>query len=447
MICRWSFGISLVCLAASASAAARLEVLASLDAEREILDVRTCSDVPVELRADQRALRFATATLDGQRIEQRRIRIGPGNCLTSAVDLSRLAAADRFALGGQRNLYYRLAAGDWLWRPREIDPDSRLRFVLPPGWSASVPWPSVGQNVYRYGTTPADWPALTAFGRFEIERIPVKGGHLRLAVLPLASAAARAELRDWFTAAARTYFANSGGLPVNDVQVFVAPLPGVKSALPWGEVQRGGLPAVHLYVGADAGLEAWRDDWTLAHELAHLQHPYLGERGRWLAEGLASYHQNVWRARSGDLRPEEAYSRLLAGFARGRAVAPGEALATLGRGWSNTMRIYWSGAAFWFETDLRLHTQGDSLDALLLRYRANGIAHDRRIEPEAFIADLDALAPEAGIANRYATYRRLTHFPDLGEARALLGISTPDGLPATMPQHEQLIAILAARHD
>src|SRR5690349_3931578 len=65
------------------------------------------------------------------------------------------------------------------------------------------------------------------------------------------------------------------------------------------------------------------DDWTAVHELSHLMHPYLGDRGTWLAEGLATYYQNVLRARSGMLTPAQAWDRLYQGFKRG-AKTPGD---------------------------------------------------------------------------------------------------------------------------
>ena len=96
-------------------------------------------------------------------------------------------------------------------------------------------------------------------------------------------------------------------------------------------------------------------------------------------------------ARAGDLTAQEAWRKLLAGFARGRAVAPGEQLANIERGWSNTMRVYWSGAAYWFESDLAMRAVGSSLDEVLQRYRRAGIALEQRVEPADFVAALDAI--------------------------------------------------------
>ncbi len=444
---RWSATV-LFALAANAAAAPRLDYTATIDSQTETLTLQLCSAnaTTLDLRgAAQFATRIETPTGD-VRVERRvRVVLPDHGCATITTDLRAAGQADRYRLGRERGLYYRLAAEQWLWRPAHIAADSTLRFRLPKAWSASVPW-AENRGVYRLGATPSGWPALTVFGRFEVERVPVPGGELRLAMLPLSDTATRAAMHEWLVDSARRYFA-AGGLPVANPQVLVVPLPGVKSAVPWGQIQRGGAPAVHLYVGAEAGGDAWREDWTLAHELAHLQHPYLGERGRWLAEGLASYHQNVWRARAGDLTAQAAWRRLLAGFARGRAVAPGEQLASIERGWSNTMRVYWSGAAYWFESDLAMRAVGSSLDEVLQRYRRAGLALERRVEPADFIAALDAIEPRGGLRRRYDQYLALSSFPPLLEARAALILGAPELWPDEMPDHPWLKAIFAPQKE
>ncbi len=423
--------------------ATKLDYTANLDADAETLALRICGDAGarLDLRSASRFVVSVEPAADAQGAGRIRLTLPANRCAIITTDLRAAGNADRFRLGRERGVYYRLAADQWLWRPRQLDPMSSLRFALPAGWSASVPWRADAGGTHRLGNSPGSWPALTVFGRFAVERVVVPGGELRLAMLPLGDADARAAMRDWLIESSRRYFAAAGGLPVASPQIFVAPLPGVRSAVPWGEVQRGGAPGVLLYVGAEAGADAWRGDWTLAHELAHLQHPYLGEHGRWLAEGLGSYHQNVWRARAGHMTRDEAWQKLLSGFARGRAVGPGEALASIGRGWGTTMRVYWSGAAFWFESDLALRAAGSSLDQVLQRYRGAGMRFDRRVEPGDFIAALDSLEPRGGLQRRYDEYLMLASFPTLREARTLLKLAAPDRWPDTLPDHPILHAI------
>ena len=46
--------------------------------------------------------------------------------------------------------------------------------------------------------------------------------------------------------------------------------------------------------------------------------PYISSRDRWLSEGLASYYQNVLRARDGRLTDTQAWQLLYEGFQRGK---------------------------------------------------------------------------------------------------------------------------------
>src|SRR5690606_27411875 len=152
----------------------------------------------------------------------------------------------------------------------------------------------------------------------------------------------------------------------------------------------------------------WRADWTATHEFAHLLHPFLGDRGRWLSEGLASYYQNVLRARSGELSEEEAWEKLSQGFARGRAATSEQADPLEQVSWErqrgSTMRVYWSGAAYWLERDLALRRQGDTLDQVLARFAIGHLPAERRWNPEEFIAALENIAPGADWLASYRSH-------------------------------------------
>jgi hypothetical protein len=349
---------------------------------------------------------------DGDRIEARDWLAG--ECLDLHIDVLAAGRADRYGLGYREGSFLRLSPLRWLWRPRQLDADSRLRLQLPPGWNASLPWAPQADGSYRLGATPGDWPAAAAFGRFTEHAVALPGGTLRLAHLPLA--ASEADTRRWIDAVAGDLLHAYGRLPLADVQVLVVPLPGVRSPVPWGQVTRGGGSAVHLFIGAEAGQAGWRADWTATHEFAHLLHPFMGDAGRWLGEGLASYYQNVLRARSGALSADEALSRLRAGFDRGRRATPADAppLAEVARTRQrgSTMRIYWAGAAFWLEADIALRRRGDSLDLVLARFADAHLPSERRWTPEAFMETLQQLAPEGDWQQRFAAHAAARRFPD-----------------------------------
>lgn len=434
-------------IALPAAAAPRWEFLFDWPDETAPARLQACSDVVaprVQLRSEGGG-RYLLAAVrrSGAPLQQRGDHIEAhdwqaGECLDLRIDVRAAGRADRYGLGYREGRFLRLSPLRWLWRPQQLDADSRLRLRLPAGWNASLPWTPQADGSVRLGATPGDWPAVAAFGRFTEQAVALPGGTLRVARLPLA--AGEADTRRWLAAVADDLLHAYGRLPLDDAQVLVVPLPGVRSPVPWGQVTRGGGSAVHLFVGADAGYAGWRADWTATHEFAHLLHPFMGDAGRWLGEGLASYYQNVLRARSGALSADEALARLRAGFERGRRATPADAPtlahASRMRERGSTMRVYWAGAAFWLEADVALRRQGDSLDRVLDRFAALHLPTERRWTPEAFIDALQQLAPDADWQQRYATFASARQFPD----------SEPQ-LRALAATHDRAAAILRAHAD
>lgn len=250
---------------------------------------------------------------------------------------------------------------------------------------------------------------------------------LRIEVDGVDDPARRAMLVDWAEEAARATVLPSGRFPLASAQARIVEIDSRDpSPVPWGQTRRDDDVAVLLFVRRGADREALRADWTAVHEFAHLAHPYLGDRGRWLAEGLASYQQNVLRARAGLTTPEDAWTKLDAGFRRGEAASAGTPLGRLGRG--STMRVYWAGAAYWLEMDLRLRRHhGSSLQAVLDGYARcclDGTAH---VAPEDFVSALDRVAGTDLFVRRYRDYAAGTTFPSLHDSYAALGIVRDGG--------------------
>ena len=264
-----------------------------------------------------------------------------------------------------------------------------------------------------------------AVARVDETRLVQAGGTtLRIDVAGVADPGRRAMLMDWAEEAARATVLPSRRFPLDAAQTRIVEIDSRDpSPVPWGQTRRDDDVAVLLFVRRDAGRDALRADWTAVHEFAHLAHPYLGDRGRWLAEGLASYQQNVLRARAGLTGAEAAWTALDAGFRRGEAAGTGAPLAQAGRGRGATMRIYWAGAAYWLEMDLRLRRDHrSSLQTVLDGYARcclDGTAH---VAPEAFVAALDRIAGTTLFAPRYRTYAASTDFPPLDDRYAALGI-------------------------
>ena len=248
---------------------------------------------------------------------------------------------------------------------------------------------------------------------------------LRVEIVDVDDPARVRMLQRWIREAAEAAKTQSGRYPLRDAYVRIEETDSADdSPVPWGHTRRRGEAGVLLYVRRDATYENLRADWTAVHELSHLFHPYLGDSGRWLAEGLASYFQNVLRARAGMLDPEEAWRRLDAGFRRGETASTGTRLDAMGRGRGGTMRVYWAGAAYWLEVDLALRRDfGTSLDAVLDRYASCCLQGTDSLPPQDFVSMLDRVAGNGTFSALYRRYAASREFPSFADAYAQLGIS------------------------
>jgi hypothetical protein len=353
-----------------------------------------------------------------------------GECATFVVDLEAAARLGQGRVRGVGGDALLVQPQHWLWLPDARGDDATIAFELPVGSGVSVPWrrlPDVDDRpTYALDTDPLDGPALSAFGAFEERVLQRPGGVLRVSVLAPTGSELSRRMHAWIEGIADVALTANGRLALRDAQVLVVPLAGSSAATPWGEVQRGGGSALHLYPGADATLATLRRDWTATHEISHLLHPWLGTRGRWLGEGLASYYQNVLRARAGWLARDAAVESLRAGFERGRrqAASAGTTVVEASRAMHDThdfMHVYWSGAAYWLTVDARLRRgHGIALDDVLARYSACCLRGGDVSTPERFVATLDRLSGTREFSVEFERAARATAFPAARELDALL---------------------------
>jgi predicted metalloprotease with PDZ domain len=154
--------------------------------------------------------------------------------------------------------------------------------------------------------------------------------------------------------------------------------------------------------------------------------PYVSSRDRWLSEGLASYYQNVLRARDGRLSEQEAWQRMHAGFERGRRATRKETLSEATRsGWRSTMRVYWSGAAMMLKADSRLRALSDgeqSLDSALEMLSKCCMARGRSWRARDLFAELDRLTGYTIFSDLYDDHVLDNEFPDVQSTFTKLGI-------------------------
>jgi hypothetical protein len=437
---RLRFVLSVLLLPSIASAAAPTYAL-RYDAATETMSVRICiaqSADTVRFAADANAAQAikGLARDGGGAVEfvdggWTALAWRAGECLDYRALLSRVADSGRRG-GGSR------VGGDlvtdpdrWLLRVPDAE-EAEVRVEMPAGYSISAPWrplPSDGTaQHFRIAPTPPDWLARVAIGRFAPKRVELPGGTLRVALLDGADATQAANLDRWIARISHAATTAYGRLPLSDVQVLMIPTRADDEHEPvvFGQSTRGQGNALTLFVDPARPAGEFDRDWVAVHELSHLFHPYLGSRGAWLAEGLATYYQNVLRARAGLLTPEQAWQQLDAGFARGRGDMRKNDPMLEDAGDSHAfMRVYWSGTAYWLEVDTELRRASanrSSVDEALRRFDACCLPSHRRWEPAEFVAKLDALMGTEVFVRRFGEFRTRRDFPDLAAVYAALGI-------------------------
>ena len=349
-----------------------------------------------------------------------------GECLRYAADLGRIADAQ--ARRGTLRAHATITdPAGWLLM-LDGSGDALAHVELPRGIAISTPWIPLasgdGARRFRIPHTPADWLGRVALGALSEHVIERGQGRLHVAIDAGVDAMQRDTLQRWLERVGGAAMSAYGRLPLDDVQVLVIPVGAQSEPVVFGQSTRGQGNGVTLFVDPAQGARAFDRDWVAVHEFSHLFHPHLGARGAWLAEGLATYWQNVLRARGGLLTPRRAWAELADGFARGaqdtRAQARDleDASAAMERDHDFT-RIYWSGTAYWLDVDLALRRAGrTSLDEVLQRFDACCLPSERAWAPQAFVEKLDALAGTDVFARRWREYRVLTHFPAVAQLDA-----------------------------
>ncbi len=356
-------------------------------------------------------------------------------CVTYTVAAARAVddRVDRNAAQGADFLMLR--SGWWLWLPDSLGSrsDVSLTFELPEGMTVSAPWQEPTPGQFRLGSTSPYWPALVAIGRFDLIEVPTGGTSLRLAVLPADPPADTQAMAAWLSEAATAVSDLYGRFPVPTPQVLVAPLGPRGEAVPWGQVLRGGRPAAHFFVDQTRPLAEFRADWTATHELSHMLMPYLGTANAWLSEGVASYYQNVLRARAGMLTEREAWQKLHDGFQRGVRGTRGLTLSDASRNMRRDgafMRVYWSGAAVALKADiaLRVETNGrHSLATALDGLQRCCLPADRRWDALELVERLDAITGTGVMQRLYDRHVNDRRFPNLDGEYDRLGLAVVDG--------------------
>lgn len=319
----------------------------------------------------------------------------------------------------------------WLWRPPRWDSRTRIiaRFVLPEGYSASLPWSRQGEQ-FHADASALGFAGNAAFGRLDLERFVAAGAQVEVVVPQGFEDSTRAAVVPWIESAVEAAAGAFGRFPADRLQVVLVPRAGMLDAIGFGLMRRGGGPSARLVVSSDAKLPQLRSAWTAIHEFSHLLHHFVAKRDAWLSEGIATYYQEVLRARAGLLSAEEAWLRIHRGALKGRATerSLGEESAVMFREY-NFSRVYWGGAAMALQADvaLRSHPQRPStLDGALQQLMGCCGVIARPWSCARTTDQLDQLTGTqvfAGLLERSRSGR----MPDLTETFAQLGVRVQDG--------------------
>lgn len=275
----------------------------------------------------------------------------------------------RYPLGGQSWRSVRRASSaltvstaSVLLRPAHLAKDVavRIELDLPTGFHALTPWEGDGP-VFETDIRALRFDGLLSIAREPPTSFVASGVKVRWHTHdgPFAQAEA------WLSHGVQTVSQLWGSLPFSELHVVIVPT-DTTEAVRFGFATRGPIATVLLMPGKDASIEALKRDWVLPHELSHLLFPYI--KDPWLSEGLATYYQEVLRARQGAITQAQAWSNLRSGFARGRSAGAGRSLQEASASMRQThayTHVYWSGAAIAFLLDAHLRERGASLDAVL----------------------------------------------------------------------------------
>ena len=324
----------------------------------------------------------------------------------------------------------------WLWLPNLGD-DERVQvdLVLPDGMTASVPWDQTGPGQYAFSRSPETSRGNALFGAFRQAVVDLPGAELRTALIDSADTRLdRDKTLAWLETAALDVASVSGRFPNPSPQIIVLPVNAERdwwgdpsgSPVPFGHVIRDQGEAVRYFVSAAHSLEAYHGDWTATHEFSHLLLPYVREK--WVAEGFASYYQNVLLARRGAYSEHEVWRRLTRSFAKADATRnPPTLNGTRDRSfWEVRMLVYWSGAAVALLADVELRQRSggrESLDTALAALQDCCLPASRSWSGRELFATLDEFVSTPVFVALYDRYADSRGMPDLSASYRALGIS------------------------
>ena len=267
----------------------------------EAIHVEVCARTNASLEFDVGELFNYPANFQSQTTLEHdgaRLRLPAGsNCFQYRINtvglnsLARRTSADRQNLISA-NINQLLACPRTSHQVRRV-----VNFSLPKGSEVSLPGTRIRSKKHRFEllARPCSWESLMLIGQVYRFDLALGNTDIHAAIVGTMSQRRAAKLQAWLSEGAQAITKLYGKFPVQSLQVLIVPTGSSDDPVPWGEVNRGGGDAVHLYVDETRPLADLSANWVLTHELSHLLHPYGRGADAWFSEGIASYYQNVLR--------------------------------------------------------------------------------------------------------------------------------------------------------
>ena len=279
-------------------------------------------------RSDRSAARqLRGAWIDGNPLETRDGRISLSQQLgTACVEYETQFERSRFGLEDSSAVV--LSQSQWLWRPEPFP--AELEHL------GSFRGPGRRTGVACHGHVPTAHTGRTATpssSRRLVSLAPSTCKRSRLPELVSKSRVSEAtpvdrDVRRWLESGGPDHcVGRSGDSPVTVFSSSSSPLMAQAPRSPSGWCDGAAARRFCCFRPSDARVVELEADWVAIHELSHLWLPRLHAKDRWLSEGIATYLQEVLRARCGLQSSDRAWSRIREGFERGRRSGTGQPLA------------------------------------------------------------------------------------------------------------------------
>ncbi len=324
-----------------------------------------------------------------------------------------------------------LSVDDWMWQANDHKSRPLPKITINHGEhiQVSAPWQLIertqNQTTYQIKPTPKYANGFLAIGPMDVRPIQLGDARLRLAIMFGQNRHKNNLIEEWITQMAGTVAQVGETFPLKDIQVLVVMMTGSGGPVPWGQVNRAGGQGVLLVVNPTQNKQKLFSDWTAAHEFSHLLMPYT-PNDRWLSEGFASYHQNISRLRGGLLDESTAWSKLIAGFERGRKSANQRSAPKLKQaGRRNNMQMYWGGAVIALKADVALQQQTNgemNLSKALSGLQDCCLDTGKSWSAKSLFSELDRITQTKVFTNLYEQEVKRMRYPEYDDLLLDLGI-------------------------